>query len=112
MPLGTCHSAQSASIGTPPRKNSPCEPSAPGMSPIPAPELIATHARSAGCPIAASLSWFSAVEEQPCIPTRPFDQSCAAIQSSVSWPSAVVWVRSPKSPSDHWLPRSFCMMIA
>jgi hypothetical protein len=73
-------------------------PSAPGMSPIPAPELIGTQARSARCPIAASFSWFSAVEEQPCMPTRPFDHFWRAIQSSVSCPSAVVPARKPNSP--------------
>ena len=93
MPNGACHSAQVPSIGTPPRKNRPWQPSVPGMEPIPAPELIGTHARSAGWPMAPSLSWFSAVEEQPCAPTRPFDQSCAAIQSSVSMASFVVPVR-------------------
>jgi hypothetical protein len=59
-------------------------------------------------PMAASFSWFSAVDEQPCMPTRPFDHPWPEIQSRVSWPSAVVLLRSPNSPSDHSLPRSFC----
>jgi hypothetical protein len=43
-------------MGTPPRKKHPFDPTAPGMSPMPAPELIGTHARSAGCPMAPSFS--------------------------------------------------------
>jgi hypothetical protein len=85
----------------------PWLPSFPGTGPTPAPELIATQARSAGWPMAASLSWFSAGEEQPCSPPRPLDHSCCAIQSRVSMASAVVLVRNPNSPSDHSVPRSF-----
>src|SRR6185437_5339859 len=89
-PNGPYHSAQVLIIGTPPWKKQPFDPSAPGTSPTPAPELIGTQARSAGWPMAHSFSWFSAVEEQPCRPTLPLDQSCALIQSRVSWASAVV----------------------
>src|SRR6185437_13237559 len=108
-PNGPYHSAHVWIMGTPPRKKQPFDPSAPGMSPTPAPELIGTQARSAGWPMAPSFSWFSAVEEQPARTTLPLDHSCALIQSRVSCPSAVVVVRKPKSPSDHSLPRSFCM---
>src|SRR5215468_5551451 len=106
-PNGPYHSAHPLIMGTPPRKKQPFDPSAPGMSPTPAPELIGTQARSAGWPMAPSFSWFSAVEEQPARPTLPLDHSCALIQSRVSCASAVVVVRTPKSPSDHSLPRSF-----
>jgi hypothetical protein len=77
-PNGPYHSAHAWIMGTPPRKKQPFDPSAPGMSPTPAPELIGTQARSAGWPMAPSFSWFSAVEEQPARPTLPLDHSCAA----------------------------------
>src|SRR5262249_20739452 len=102
-PNGPYHSAHVLIMGTPPRKKQPFDPSAPGMAPTPAPDVIGTQARSAGWPMAPSFSWFSAVEEQPSRPTMPLDHSCALTQSRVSCASAVVLVRMPKSPSDHSL---------
>jgi hypothetical protein len=41
-------------------------------------------AASAGCPIAATPIWYSAVDEQPTVPTLPFDQGCDDIQARAS----------------------------
>ena len=56
IPNGAYQSAHVLIMGTPPRKKQPFDPTAPGMSPMPAPELIGTQARSAGCPMAPSFS--------------------------------------------------------
>jgi hypothetical protein len=51
---------------------------------MPAPGPSAIAAACAGCAAVLSLSWFSAVDEQPKVPTLPFDHGCFEIQSMVS----------------------------
>jgi hypothetical protein len=45
------------------------------------------RAANAGWPVAATAIWYSAVDEQPTVPTLPFDHGWAAIQESASSPS-------------------------
>ena len=67
----------------PPRYQLPC--SKYGRTrPTPAPKPCTFIAAYAGWPSAATPICHSAVDEQPVVPTLPFDQGCVAIQSRVS----------------------------
>src|SRR3954464_14430248 len=69
--------------GTPPVYQLPCSWNLPTL-PMPAPDDIGTIAAGAGWFMPASASCHSADDEQPSVPTLPFDQGWFAIHVSVS----------------------------
>ena len=67
----------------PPRYQLPC--SQYGFTrPTPAPKPCTFMAANAGLPCAATPIWYSAVDEQPVVPTLPFDHCCPAIHPMAS----------------------------
>ena len=79
---------------------------------MPAPGLMGTAAAWAGWGSLASAMIHSAVDEQPVVPTLPFDHSCSAIQVRVSRPSVRGRPSTSQVPSEKNLPRSFCLTKA
>ena len=56
--------------------------------------------------------WILFTDEQPVVPTFPFDQGCAAIQEMASSPSVRGGPRMSQLPSEKKWPRSFCSTYA
>src|SRR5665647_3221828 len=64
-------------------------------------------AANAGFPCAATPSCHSAVDEQPMVPTFPFDHGCDDIHEMASVPSVSGAPRMSYCPSEKKWPRSF-----
>jgi hypothetical protein len=67
--------------------------------------------RAGGSPTAMA-HWVMPMYETPKLPTVPSDQSCAAIQATVSTPSAVSLTLGSKTPSEAKVPRTSCRTTA
>ena len=90
----------------PPRYQLPCSKYG-ATRPTPAPKPCGIMAANAGLPCAATPICHSAVDEQPIVPTLPFDHGCDDIQVIASVPSVSGAPRMSYWPSEKKCPRSF-----